>query len=251
MSVQISIAKGTSNPTSSTGLTLGEPAFNYSNNTLWIGKGSGIPPVWVGAGVCGASAGIAAGLTTQLPTHAAVKNYFDAISVNFLGSSASYVTSFGGKTGAIGISAGSNITISVSGNTFTINSTASGGNEFFYQNTSPVGPTHGDRWINSDDGSEYVYIDDGNSLQWIQPAVPTGIQGATGATGPQGPQGIQGATGATGPVGDYVISVSGMTGDISLIAGSNISLGTGGNAITIGVNGAATQAFVVAMSIAL
>ena len=80
MAVQISIAKGTYNPTSLTGLTLGEPAFNYSNNTLWLGKGSGNTPVWVGAGVCGASGGIAAGLTYQIPTLGAVKDYISTVS---------------------------------------------------------------------------------------------------------------------------------------------------------------------------
>jgi hypothetical protein len=109
MAVQISIAKGTSNPTSSTGLTLGEPAFNYSNNTLWLGKGSGVTPVWVGAGVCGASAGIDAGLTYQIPTLGAVKDYFSAVSSSFLGTTASYVSSFNGLTGAVtGASLGAN-----------------------------------------------------------------------------------------------------------------------------------------------
>jgi hypothetical protein len=102
MAVKISIAKGTSNPTSSTGLTLGEPAFNYSNNTLWMGKGSGVTPIWLGAGICGASGGIAAGLTYQIPTLGAVKDYFSAVSSNFLGTTASYVSSFNGLTGAVG-----------------------------------------------------------------------------------------------------------------------------------------------------
>jgi hypothetical protein len=119
MAVKISIAKGTSNPTSSTGLTLGEPAFNYSNNTLWMGKGSGVTPIWLGAGICGASGGIAAGLTYQIPTLGAVKDYFSAVSSNFLGTTASYVSSFNGLTGAVqGVSAAvAGTGISVSGAT--------------------------------------------------------------------------------------------------------------------------------------
>lgn len=125
MSVQISIAKGTSNPTSSTGLTLAEPVFNYSNNTFWIGKGSGNSPVWVGAGVCGASAGIAAGLTYQIPTLGAVKDYFSAVSSGFLGATVSYVATFNGATGAVtGVSSFNGLTGAVTGaslgaNTFT------------------------------------------------------------------------------------------------------------------------------------
>jgi hypothetical protein len=119
MAVQISIAKGTSNPTSSTGLTLGEPVFNYANNTFWMGKGSGVTPIWLGAGICGASGGIAAGLTYQIPTLGAVKDYFSAVSSNFLGTTASYVSSFNGLTGAVqGVSAAvAGTGISVSGAT--------------------------------------------------------------------------------------------------------------------------------------
>jgi len=132
MAVQISIAKGTSNPTSSTGLTLGEPAFNYANNTLWLGKGAGVSPVWVGAGVCGASGGIAAGLTYQIPTLGAVKDYFSAVSSSFLGTTAAYVSSFNGRTGAVqGVSAAvAGTGISVSGATGSVTITNIGVQSF-------------------------------------------------------------------------------------------------------------------------
>lgn len=104
MATQISIKKGGSDPTSSSGLTLAEPVFITANNTLWIGKGSGITAVWVGAGICGASSGIAAGLTYQIPTAAAVKNYVASTSIT------SYVSSFNGATGAVtGASLGTNV----------------------------------------------------------------------------------------------------------------------------------------------
>jgi len=121
MSIEFTIRKGSTNPTSGSGITLGEPAFNYSNNTLWIGKGHGVTAAWVGAGICGASGGIAAGLTYQIPTLGAVKDYFTAVSSNFLGTTAAYVASFNGITGAVtGITAGG-------ANTFTaLNSFSSG-----------------------------------------------------------------------------------------------------------------------------
>lgn len=104
MATQISIKKGESNPTNLSGLTLAEPVFVSTNNTLWIGKGSGITPVWVGAGICGASSGIAAGLTYQIPTLAAVKNYVTSTSIT------NYVSSFNGATGAVtGASLGANV----------------------------------------------------------------------------------------------------------------------------------------------
>ena len=52
---------------------------------------------------------------------------------------------------------------------------------------------------------------------------PTGPQGITGPTGPQGIQGNTGAIGATGPVGDYVISINGLTGNITNVAFLNVA----------------------------
>jgi hypothetical protein len=49
---------------------------------------------------------------------------------------------------------------------------ATGSNLPFYYTTSAPSAsslTAGSRWFNSDTGVEYVYIDDGNSLQWVQP----------------------------------------------------------------------------------
>ena len=99
MAVEISLKKGTANPTS--GLTLAEPLFNSTNNTLWMGKGSGVTPIWLGAGICGASGGIAAGLTYQIPTLGAVKDYISSIGT--IGATgATGATGVQGATGATG-----------------------------------------------------------------------------------------------------------------------------------------------------
>ena len=40
---------------------------------------------------------------------------------------------------------------------------------FYYQSTPPTaGITAGSRWMDSDTGAEYIYINDGSSTQWIQ-----------------------------------------------------------------------------------
>lgn len=55
-------------------------------------------------------------------------------------------------------------------------------------------------WIDSDTGAQYLYVNDGDSFQWVQ--LGAGTQGATGAIGSTGPQGpANGATGSTGPAG--------------------------------------------------
>jgi hypothetical protein len=63
-----------------------------------MGKGSGVTPIWLGAGICGASGGIAAGLTYQIPTLGAVKDYVTAVG----GGGGVGPTGATGSTGATG-----------------------------------------------------------------------------------------------------------------------------------------------------
>jgi hypothetical protein len=51
---------------------------------------------------------------------------------------------------------------------------------YYIQATPPTGVTSGDRWYDLTTGLEYVWIDDGNSTQWV---TPSGAAGPTGATG--------------------------------------------------------------------
>ena len=53
----------------------------------------------------------------------------------------------------VGTGGGGNVTVSVS-------------------DTVPASPTNGNLWLNTNNGILYVYINDGNSQQWVQPAVP-------------------------------------------------------------------------------
>jgi hypothetical protein len=88
-------------------------------------------------------------------------------------------------------------------------------------------------------GSNVTLTPVGNTIT-ISSAGGSGGGGATGATGPTGPQGntgATGATGATGPVGDYVISLSGLTGAVGLTDGSGIGLSVSGNTLTFSNTG--------------
>lgn len=40
--------------------------------------------------------------------------------------------------------------------------------DFHFQDSAPSGMAVGSRWMNSDTGMEYVYVDDGDSSQWVQ-----------------------------------------------------------------------------------
>jgi hypothetical protein len=116
------------------------------------------------------------------------------------------VTSFNGLTGAVvGVS-------SVNGETgaVTVAAGGSGGVNVSYTGGVPSGPTVGDFWFDSTEGVFSVYINDGDSNQWVEIA---GKQGLTGATGEQGPTGVTGPAGpaGTGGGGTTLAAGAGMT----------------------------------------
>lgn len=116
MTTTIIIRRGTAAPTQASGLTLGEPAFNTTDQTLHIGRGAGVTAAWVGARITGLSADIASGLTLQIPTSAAVKNYVtDYVSANTSG-----VASLNSLTGALTLLGGSNIGVSSASGSLTV-----------------------------------------------------------------------------------------------------------------------------------
>ena len=104
------------------------------------------------------------------------------LSGTLLNTASTYVATLNGLCGAVGLTAGSNVTITSSGNTITISSSGGGGGSatgFTYASSAPGSPAIGDRWIDSDTGKEYVYINDGTSSQWIEPVSSNGLAGLT------------------------------------------------------------------------
>jgi hypothetical protein len=102
---------------------------------------------------------------------------------------------------------GAGVTASKVGGKVTINFTSTGGSgggtNFYYQQDAPtLGVTIGSRWMDSDNGQEYVYVNDGNSDQWVQPTVNPFFGPVTYATAT--------VTGATyeATAQDYYIGVS-------------------------------------------
>jgi hypothetical protein len=104
MGTTIIFRRGENDPTSGSGLTLAEPAFNTTLKTFHIGLGHGITAAWVGAPISGLSADIAAGITYKIPTASAVKNYIGGLCYGNTGAATitQYVSSFNGLTGAVG-----------------------------------------------------------------------------------------------------------------------------------------------------
>lgn len=46
--------------------------------------------------------------------------------------------------------------------------TAGGGGTYTVSATAPGSPVQGDRWLETDAGVEYTYVNDGNSSQWVE-----------------------------------------------------------------------------------
>jgi hypothetical protein len=135
-----------------------------------------------------------------------------------------------------------------------------GGIEYFYSTTAPANPTPGDQWFNPNTGKLYVYIEDGDSSQWVElngtsnniffdayigatgatgPIGPTGPAGSAGVTGPTGPAGSAGSAGVTGPTGPAgSAGVTGPTGPTGPAGSAGVTGATGpvGNYV-ISVNG--------------
>ena len=99
-------------------------------------------------------------------------------------------------------------------------------------------------WIDSDTGRQYIFVDDGNSQQWVE--LGGGTQGATGLTGnigaPGSPGGATGATGIqgnVGPAGDPggATGATGLTGIPGSPGGATGATGVTGNIGTTGATG--------------
>jgi hypothetical protein len=63
--------------------------------------------------------------------------------------------------------------VSITGTSDTVIISTSGINNYYIQTIAPSGTTNsplydGDRWFNTVNGLEFVYIDDGNSSQWVE-----------------------------------------------------------------------------------
>jgi collagen type II alpha len=105
---------------------------------------------------------------------------------------------------------------------------------------APVSPNEGDRWYDLSTGIEYVYINDGNTSQWVTPN--GGGAGGGGGSGTQGPQGFQGpgANGAQGFQG--FIGASGAQGlegpagtdNVDITSGADPSVESGMSLLPVG-----------------
>jgi hypothetical protein len=100
---------------------------------------------------------------------------------------------------------------------------------FYTSDTPPVNPVVGDAWFNTNDGTMYIYFNDGNTSQWVEhrseiarsqvglvPVIPTSLTlgSGTGSVGTNGEIIVSGASSVivnnafSGTYKDYLIKVT-------------------------------------------
>jgi len=89
--------------------------------------------------------------------------------LDYFNSATPPATSFKSSTSILVTDSDDNLTKQLDYNTFISTISDEVGIKFTYATTAPIGATLGDRWMDSDNGIEYIYINDGNSNQWVQP----------------------------------------------------------------------------------
>ena len=213
MATQLTFRRGTSEPTQASGLTLGEPAFNTALSTFHIGRGAGITAAWIGAQISGLSTGIAAGLTLQVPTMSAVKDY--------VASTTSGVATLNSLTGTVTLAAGTNIGVTTAGSSITVTNL---GVQTFNGLTGAV------------QGVSAAAAGDGIAVSGATGAVTitnTGVTRAVAGTGIS----VSGATGSVTITNIGVQSFNGNTGAVTgvsaAVAGTGISVSGATGAVTI------------------
>ena len=149
--------------------------------------------------------------------------------------SASTAAGYTGSTGAIGYYGSFGYTGSAGYHGSRGYSGSRGESTFTTGDSAPSNPTVGDRWFDTVLGKSVIWVNDGDSYQWVEPT-SSGFLGATGyfgSTGYTGSIGIMGYAGSQGPPDGYTGS-RGLVGYV----GSTGSLGYTGSIGYTGSTGA-------------
>lgn len=140
--------------------------YSYSNNTFTIERSFGNPNL-------SAIINDVTGLTINGDLNVTGTTYTDSISANTYQNLPLDVFVTGGT-----YSAGTATFANNSGGTFNVN----GFLKYFISPTTPTGTTDGDRWFNTNDGRELVYVSDQDGSQWVVPNGTSSLFGSLSAT---------------------------------------------------------------------
>lgn len=134
------------------------------------------------------------------------------------------------SSGVTSITVGNGLSANSSTGAVTIvftGSTSVSGLTYYVTGSTPTGGSFisGDRWFNTITGDELVYINDGDSQQWIQICCGSG-GGGGGGTSIQGITGITGTSGISASTTDYGTTIINTSPDqtVTITGGTNIQI---------------------------
>jgi hypothetical protein len=134
------------------------------------------------------------------------------------------------SSGVTSITVGNGLSANSSTGAVTIvftGSTNVSGLTYYVTGSTPSGSTFisGDRWFNTTNGDELVYVNDGNSAQWIQICCG-GSGGGGGSSVIQGITGITGTSGVSATTTDYGTTIINTAPDqtVTITGGTNIEI---------------------------
>jgi hypothetical protein len=116
---------------------------------------------------------------------------------------------------------GKPLTANPRSNVVTYNNTIIGGAKFSKSTTPPASPIPGEFWYDTETDVLYKYIQDEDSIQWVDVTGPFGVAGVQGVPGPKGEDGVNGNDGTS------VIILGSVTDFNSLPTWGNLGYGDG------------------------
>jgi hypothetical protein len=135
------------------------------------------------------------------------------------------------SSGVTSITVGNGLSANTSTGNVTIvftGSTNVSGLTYYVTGSTPTGGSFisGDRWFNIITGDELVYINDGDSQQWIQICCGSGGGGGGGSSAIQGITGITGTSGVSATTTDFGTTIINTAPDqtVTITGGTNIEV---------------------------
>jgi hypothetical protein len=236
------------NPIFQSGLTVNS-GFTYSNGTeqngyalltdgtgyAYWGPVSGVTSISTSTGLSASSSTGAVTIINTAPDQTVTISGGTGITTGGTYPNFTIVNSLPDQT--VTITGGTNIQIVGNYPNFGVSFTGTTGLNYFVSGSTPSGVTlnSGDRWLDTTTGDELVYVNDGDSQQWIQICCG-GSGGGGGSSTIQGITGITGTSGVSATTTDFGTTIINTAPDQTVTITGGTNIGVNGTYPNFGIN---------------